>query len=58
MAATPDMVRAINGSTADNTIIEPFIIAAECVLVQIINNGCHSYEHARTALPARVICSP
>ena len=40
MTATPQMVRDINGSTADDTIIAPFIVAAECVLVQVINNGC------------------
>lgn len=40
MVATADQVRAINGSTADDTVIEPFIAAAECVLVQVINNGC------------------
>ena len=32
---TPEQVRAINGSTLDDTAIQPFITAAVCVLEQV-----------------------
>lgn len=35
MATTPDQVRGITGSTLEDSIIQPFIDAAGCVMAQV-----------------------
>ena len=40
--ATPDTVRAINGSTLTDPSISPFISAASCMIDQVVASGCAS----------------
>jgi len=54
MTATPEMVRKINGSTAADEVIQPFIDTAVCMVDLIIANGCYKNTACRDQVEAYI----